>query len=599
MRKLTAIMVADFVASTAEMEADEDAAVVRIAACLDAISAVVLRHEGRVFSTAGDAILAEFQSPINALHTALGASAALCGVPGSRPQDMRFGVHLADVIVVGTDLRGDGVNLAARLQASAEPGEIIVSEALVQQVRRNSPCDFVDLGERALKGVTGPVRTFRVGPPAVKHVNDLRKTMPVALPMRRPNSVAVEPFKATSDDEDQTFLADGLTEDLILELGRFSGLFVVSRTATASLTGQDVQKIGEQLGVGFLVTGSVRKWRDRIRLNVTLVNTQDGRNVWSDRIDRSFDEVMDLLDDITARIAATIVGRFEQTEIAAMRLKRPEVMSAYEHYLRGTEYHRLAGISDQNAREAIVWFDRSIKADPNFGRGYALKCCAWSWLPEFDFEVAEPLVAEALRLDPLDAQARRIMGTLRLMRGDYEAAGLHYEKALELAPHDAYIVGLTAYFHTFNGDPELALTRLERAETLDPYLPVYVVEDRIAALYVLGRYDDMRRAAYVLPFQTRRSRLYRAAARMAEGETARAERLVKEALLDDPGFSLDYVRDLEMYRDRRITNTLIARLTAAGLPGQRPPEDREPSGVPPGPTSASSSAAHAPGEESY
>lgn len=304
--------------------------------------------------------------------------------------------------------------------------------------------------------------------------------------------------------------------------------------------------------------------------------------MWSDRIDRPFDEVMDLLDDITARIAATIVGRVEQTEIAATRLKRPEMMSAYEHYLRGVEFHRIAGISDKNAREAIAWFDRSITADPNFGRAYALKCCSWSWLPDFDMQVAEPLVSEAIRLDPLDAQARRVMGALRLMCGDYEAAGLHYEKALELAPHDAYIVGLSANFHTLNGQPERALTLLERAEALDPFLPVYVVEERIAALYVLGRYEEMRRAAYVMPYQTRRSRLYRAAARMAEGEQDRAERLVKQARLDDPEFSADYVRQLEMFRDGRITETLIARLTAAGLPDQRPPEDLAPSGA--GPT---------------
>jgi TolB-like protein/class 3 adenylate cyclase len=572
MRKLTAIMVADFVSSTAEMEADEEVAVTRIAACLAAVSTVIARHQGRVFNTAGDAILAEFPSPINALHAALGARAALVGVAGSTPQDMRFGIHLADVMVFGTDLRGDGVNLAARLQSSAEPGEIIVSEALVQQVRRNSPCDFVDLDERPLKGVSKPVRTFRVGPLAVKHVNDLRKAMPATPPMRRPHSVVVEPFKATSDDEDQTFLAEGLTEDLILELGRFSGLFVVSRTASASLTGENAQKIGEQLGVGFLVSGSVRKWRDRIRLNVTLVDTQDGRNLWADRIDRSFDEVMDLLDEITARIAATIVGRLEQAEIAATRLKRPEMMSAYEHYLRGLEFHRIAGIMDSNAREAIVWFDRAIAADPTFGRAYALKCCSWSWLPDFDMQVAEQLVSQAMRLDPLDAQSRRIMGALRMMNADYEAAGLHYAKAIELAPNDAYIVGLSACFHTFNGAPEKALTLLDRAEALDPFLPVYVVEDRIAALYVLGRYSDMRRVAYGLPHQTRRSRLYRAAARIAEGETDRAKRLVLQARLDEPGLSADYVREQERFRDHTIADTLISNLLAAGLPAHRPQE---------------------------
>jgi adenylate cyclase len=214
-RRLAAIMVADFVDSTSAMESDEERAVTCVTACMKAVGDVVARHEGRVFNTAGDAVLAEFSSPVNALRAAMEARNAIASVPGATAGDMRFGLHLADVVVMGGDLRGDGVNVAARVQSAAEAGEIDVTGALYDYVRRVSPCAFEQVGERKFKGVSEPIRVYRVGPAIDRHRFQSAPTRNAPPSPIHPNSVAVTPFStATSSDQDQSFLAEGLTDDL-------------------------------------------------------------------------------------------------------------------------------------------------------------------------------------------------------------------------------------------------------------------------------------------------------------------------------------------------------------------------------------------------
>ena len=343
-RTLTTIMVGDFVGSTGAMERDEEAALARILRGLALVSDCVTQSGGRIFNTAGDAILAEFDSPLTGLKTAMAARAALTSAPDLSPRDLRFGLHVADVVRVGEDLRGDGVNLAARLQQMADPGEIEVSALLHDHVRRRPPCAFQDLGERRLPGLAEKMRVFRVGAPVDRHVYQNAPT--VARPSARlqPNSVAVLPFQYGQEaDADQAFLAEGFTEDLIHQLSQIRSLFVSSRTASQALTSADPVTIGAALGVRYLLSGSLRRLGDRVRLGVTLSRTADGGLVWSDRIQRPFAEVLDAMDEIVARVAATVSGRIDQAEIAKARGRRPENMTAYELYLRGLEKHRLGG----------------------------------------------------------------------------------------------------------------------------------------------------------------------------------------------------------------------------------------------------------------
>lgn len=568
-RKLATIMVADFVGSTTAMQADEEGAISRIDAALETVRAVVRRHDGRVFGTAGDAILAEFSSPVSALRSAIEARAEIAGLPGGSDADMRFGLHVADVVIVGSDLRGDGINVTARIEASALPGAIEVSASLYDQVRRVSPCAFEAIGERTFKGIAEPIGVYRVTEVVDRHLYQFAPTrnLPSASQSPRSNSIAVARFDvAPGDIADQCFLAEGITDDLTLELSRLKGLFVSSRSAATALTTKNPVEIGRILGVGYVISGSIRQAGDDLRVNIALTETVGGIVIWSERIRRPFRELLDVMDEIVARIAATVSGRIEQSELAAVRLKRPENMTAYEYYLRGLDHHRMTGLSDSHIQEAMSWFERSMKADPSFGRPFAMHVCAWSNLPTFDLHQAEQQVAHDLALDPTDPEAHRIMGAILMKSGDFVSSRYHHVRAQELAPNDAYILGRSAAYYVYAGEAEVALELLHRAEILDPFLPVWITEERVAALYSLNRFEDMMRVALALPFQTRRTLLYQVAANVACHKEERAETLVRQALSIDPGLSAIYIRMQETFADASVIDTLVERNCAAGLP---------------------------------
>ncbi len=566
-RRLAAILVGDIVSSTPAMEANEETAVSLFAACLDAVAAVVEKRDGRVFSMAGDALLAEFSSPVNALRAAMEARSALVSVEGASAADMRFGLHLADVMEVGDDLRGDGVNLTSRIQGHADPGEIYVSAGMVEQVRRGSPCAFEDLGEFELKGISEPVRLFRVTGEMERYPFQTAPTRTSERSEFRPHSVAVAPFRtASSADEDQKFLAEGMTEDLILELSRWRRLFVSSRSASFALDSTDPVEIGRRLGVRYIVSGSVRKLGPRLRLNLTLTETESGRALWSDRVEHDFNEIWDAMDEVTARIAATVFGRIEHEEISTARKRPPASLDAYQYYLRGIEHHRLGQLTDTYIREAMDWFGRAIDADPNFAAPMAMQICAASQLPDFDWDWGVRQISKALEIDPHDPEVNRIMGSIKMKTGDFAAARQFHERAMELSPNDAYIVARCAAFHIYAGEADHALELLRRAEDLDPFLPVWCAEEKVAAYYLLGRWEVALDAARSLPFQTRRTRLYRAACRVAMGDDARARQLIAEVQAENPDIATDFVEANENFQDREILETLLNRLHQAGLP---------------------------------
>lgn len=570
-RRLATILVGDVVGYSSMMEADEEGTAARITDLTAMVHEKVKARDGRVFKMMGDAVLADFASPLNALRCAVELRSAVAEAAAPAIQ-MRFGLHLADVIESGDDLIGDGVNLAARIQSSADPGAIDISGTLFEQVRRNSPFTFETRGPQQFKNISEAILVYRLRGEQETFVFQNAPTKTAPHREKRPYSIAVIPLTAaTTQGEDVRFLADGVTEDLILELGRFRRLFVTSRTASAVLQNEnrDPVTIGDALGVRYVLSGTLRKSEARVRVNLSLTETGEGRIVWNDRIERPFETLLDTVDEIVAKVAATVMGRLEEADIAAARRQRPESMSAYECHLRGLEFHRLGGVTDGNLVEAVKWFDRAIEADPNFGRPYAMKVCAEAGLPNFDNDEGERMTHRALELDPNDPEANRIMGSVQMAKGDFEAARRYHEKAMELSPNDAYIKGRSAAFHTYFGNPERALELLDQAEALDPYLPVWCVEERGVALYVQERYREAADHLCALPFQTRRSRLYQIASQMALGETDQAQRVARAALAAQPDLSVKYVRDLEWYRDRAVLEKLVQRLIEAGVPERR------------------------------
>ena len=287
-RRLAAIMVADIVGYSSLMEDAEEHTADRVAGCLELIRDKVAPLGGRVFNTAGDACLAEFGSAINAVRSAAEIRNALASGSDGEPLKLRFGLHLADVVVRGNDLVGDGVNVAARIQQEAEPDSICVSGIFFDHIRRNSPFIFDDLGTRRLKNLSEPIRIYRLREEIARHRLQTAPTRTQVSGEKRPCSVAVLPLRVMGGDEDQWFLADGLTDELIVELARFRRLFVSSRSASFALadTNPDPVKVGNTLGVRYVLEGQVRKIGDQVRINLTLTETDKGVVVWSDKVVR-------------------------------------------------------------------------------------------------------------------------------------------------------------------------------------------------------------------------------------------------------------------------------------------------------------------------
>ncbi|TRC93723.1 adenylate/guanylate cyclase domain-containing protein [Mesorhizobium sp. WSM4303] len=569
-RKMVALMAADIVGYSAMMERDEEQTAERLAGCQTLISEKVGLLDGRVFNTAGDAAFAEFPSAVNAVRSAFEIRTTLAGLqePAIEPLRMRFGLHIADVMVQGDDLIGDGVNLAARIQAASEPDSIYVSGALFDHVRRSSAFIFDDIGERAFKNISEPVHLYRVRGEIGTYRLQSAPTQLLVTKERRPSSVAVLPFRVSGDYEDQRYLADGLTEELIVNLGRYRRLSVSSRSASFSMADShpDPVRAGEVLGVRFVLEGQVRKIGERVSISLTLSETDQGAVVWSDKVHRSFDEILALLDETAATIAATVSGRMEDAAMVAARRKLPENMTAFDCLLRGLDHHRLGGVTDDNAHQSVGWFTKAIDADPNYAAAYAWRVCAASWLSDFDFEQGRRDIRRALELDSCDAEANRIMGFVELMDGNFDEALAHVRKAMELNPTDAYIKARCAAVYNFLGEGEHSLSLLDEAEMLDPFLPVWCVEERGVALYSLGRHAEAIESFGKLTFQTIRSRLYRAAALVALNRADDASRMVREAVGGKPDLTASDFTSREYYRDPRKVRELGRLLREAGLP---------------------------------
>lgn len=566
-RKMAALMAADIVGYSAMMERDEERTVDRLATCQALVSEKVGLLDGRVFKTVGDAALAEFPSAVNAVRSAFEIRTALAGAHDAaiEPLRMRFGLHIADVVVQGDDLVGDGVNLAARIQAAAEPDSIYVSGALFEHIRRNSAFVFDDVGEREFKNISERVRLYRVRDEIGRHRLQAAPTRVPIAENRRPASVAVLPFRVTTANEDQRYLAEGLTEELIVELGRFRRLSVSSRSASFAIADldRDPIRVGEVLGVQFVLDGQVRKSGQGISVSLALSDTEHGTVVWSDKIQS--ENIVSLADETAARIAATVFGRMEHAATIAARRKRPENMTAFDCLLRGLDHHRLGGVTERSSTEAFKWFTKAIEADPNYAAAYAWRVCAGSDLPDFDKVQAMRDIRRALELDPYDAEANRIMGALELMNGNVEEGLAHHRRAMKLNPTDAYIKAACAAAFTVAGQPEQSLRLLDEAETLDPFLPVWCVEERGVALYSLGRYAEAIESLSQLAFQTNRSRLYRAACLAALGRLEEANPLVREALGGKPDLTLSGFTEREFPCDTEKSGQLGVLLARAGL----------------------------------
>jgi TolB-like protein len=572
-RKLTAILSADVEGYSRLMGDDEESTIRTLTIYRSAMTALIQQHRGRVVDAPGDNLLAEFTSAVDAVTGAVEIQRELgernAELTDERKMHFRIGVNVGDVVEEENRIYGDGVNIAARIQEAAEANSVFVSQSLFEHVKRQSPYRFEDLGLHSLKNISEQIRLYKVigDMPTHPFLSRPSKRQASAAGIREA-SIAVLPFEVTGGDENQQYFADGLTEDIIVELARFKKLFVSSRSASSAYATQviDPRQVGRELGVKHLLKGQVRRLGNQVRISVHLINVESGEHLWAERFDRPFDELFDILDELVSRIVGTIVGRVEAADMAEARRKRPEDMTAYDYLLRGLECLRLGGVTLDNEREAVKWFDRAIAADPDYGLAYAWRVCAYDWLPDANLDEDMKYMRKAIELDENEAETQRIMGDAQMLYGDFEAAEYHHRRARELNPSDPYLKARSAAFYTFKGEPTQALELIEAAVAQDPFLPAYCNEERGVALFALRRFEEALSAFGTMPFQTFRSRCYEAACRVSMGDQAGAKQAVSKALHFYPTLTASEFCQRETYQDRERISHLHDLLLAAGLP---------------------------------
>jgi adenylate cyclase len=372
-RRLVAVFAADVEGYSRLMGADEVGTLQGLTERRAILDRIIGEHRGRIANTAGDSVLAEFGSAVDAVQCAVEAQTALAeantGVPSDKRINFRVGVHIGDVMVRAGDLFGDGVNIAARLQAIANPGAVCISGATYDQVRKVLPMTFVDLGVQQVKNIQEPIRAYQAGAPsetreaAPARVADTEKPPP--LPDKP--SIAVLPFQNMSGDPEQEYFADGMVEEITTALSRFKWLFVIARNSSFTFKGQavDVKEVGRTLGVRYVLEGSVRKASGKVRITVQLIDALMGTHLWADRFERDLTDIFALQDEVTVAVVSAIQPKLFQTEIALATRRRPENLTAYDYCLRAMQQFSL--VTREGLAEAKRLAHRALELDPQFG----------------------------------------------------------------------------------------------------------------------------------------------------------------------------------------------------------------------------------------
>jgi len=499
-RRLAAILYADVAGYSRLTGRDEDATHRILREYLDAFSVTVESHRGRVVHYAGDAVLARFDAVVDALSCAVSLQTELSrrneALPNELRVQFRIGVNLGDVIEDRGDIYGDGVNVAARLEGLAEPGGICISGTVHDAIGSRLALSYDFLGEREVKNIQKPVRAYRVclRPSRTDGPGGTRCTR------RERPGIALLPLQNMSGDPAQDYFADGLTEDLITALCLWRSFPVIARNSTFAYKGRalDVRQVGSELGADYVLEGSVRRGGDRIRVTAQLIEAEHGHHVWAQRFDRRLDDVFDIQDELTQRIATTLVPELERAERKRGATKPTDNLTAWDFYLQGMgAIHEMT--PEGNAR-ARALFERAIELDPGY-------CQAWAGLAlgyerDILLEVVEDrgptlerafeAARRAVALDDSSYLAHMILGTAHIWANEHDAAVAETRRAYRLNPNDAYVCLALGNKLDLAGDPGEGIPQLERALELNPQDPrVHMYMCFLARAYVnAGRYED-------------------------------------------------------------------------------------------------------------
>ena len=572
-RKLTTIFASDVVGFSKMMGTDEVKTLNILQERRQVIDSIIDEQGGIIFGSAGDSVIAEFASPIKAAEAAIATQLKMKTMNQDQDEEnqmtFRVGINIGDVMVTADNLFGDAVNIAARLEAAAKPAGICVSKTVFDMINRKIMVSFEDAGELELKNIEFPIKAFHV----IQNKGTPRYTQDSAEIQREvkeaePGSVAVMFFKNLSNDEEQEYFCEGFSEDLLSMLARFNKLVVISSHASFAYRekSKSFKEIGRELGVRYIIHGSVRKMGPKMRITANLISTEHENSIWSNNYDLSIDEVFDVQDKIVEEIVATIVGRVEADSLNALATKRPENMAAYDLVLQGLEYAKKGNVIKENIEKAVQLFEQAIAAEPSYARAHAWRACSlgnladWEENPDPDlFTKAIESANLSLELDPNEPEVHRVMGSIKLwFERDYELGKYHFEKARELCPSDVYIISRYATMLIYFGEFEKALAELERAMRLDPFSHDLLFGAEALCHYWLRNYDQA-----IISFKKvkvlKTHLFYLALTYLKKGDRETAQEKLKESRAMT-GMDIESFVKSEPYENKDRINGLMADL---------------------------------------
>ena len=571
-RRLAAILAADVVGYSRLMEQDEAGTLAALKERRKhVLTPMVSEHEGRIVKVMGDGVLVEFGSAVNAVACAVELQKCMAiannGIAEDRRIALRVGINLGDVVVEGGDLYGDGVIIAVRLQAMAEPGGICLAGSVYEQVGNKLPLAFEDLGPCEIKNVTRPVRAFRIqaGPQGSQPPPE-RQPAPL-----RP-SIAVLPFTNMSGDPEQQYFSDGITEDMITELSRFRSLFVIARNSSFQFRDKavDVRRVARELGVLYVVEGGIRKVGAQLRITAQLIEATTGKHIWSERYDRSLSDVFAVQDEVVQAIVARVAGQLSIFEFQRARRKRTEHLGAYDCYLRGLDCWRDAGPDADTKSNS--WFERALELDAEFADPLALLCISKGILAFYNdspdrFEPVLAMANKAVALDPNNSWSHCALGFAKLASGSVAASATHFDTAMRLNPNDPDQMKWCALYHIYSGNFDVAREMTAAADRLNPMPPPWYQNGRAVVEYGLRNYAAAARHLEGLGTSTFYwDHCYLAACYERLGRMPEAKLEIAKALRIKPNLTVGEVAIAEPYVRPDDLEHLLEPLRKAGLP---------------------------------
>jgi len=577
-RRLAAIVSADVVGYSRLMGVDEEGTLAAMRAHRAELwDPTINEFGGRVVGTAGDAILVEFASAVAAVECSAavqrGMAARNANVPDDRQMLLRVGVNIGEVVVDGDTIYGDGVNVAARLQAIAEPGGIAISGNVQEQIQGKLDTVFEDAGPHNVKNIARPIHVWHWRAAMAEGAAKQSVSQPLALPDKP--SIAVLPFDNMSGDPEQEYVADGITEDIITALSKIPNLLVVARNSTFVYKGRavDVKQVGAEQGVGCVLEGSVRSAGDRIRITVQLIDAASGHHLWAERYDRKIDDIFALQDEISLKVVTELQVELLEGEMARLKASGTKDVEAWGAQVRAVACTRV--VTKESFLQARSHAGRAAEIDPDYASPLATLAWThvvdgrfgWSGSRDGALDQGQAFAARALALDPENAEARCALGIAALYQGRHAEAIAQLKTALDLSPNHADLTFFLGVAHTWSGEPEVARTLVEKAMRLSPFYPAMYLGPFGFALRLAGRYDDA--IAAFREFGRRQpgsGQVDLVIIHVETGQNDAARREAEVLLRYQPDFTITEWAETQLYRDRSQYDRDIAALRAVELP---------------------------------